>query len=185
MRRMVVWLQNFQGGQSSSKYPTYIVQFMISPQMRFSWPKKWEKLSFSNEKMVVWLQNFWGGISSSKYTILSHFWNGQLKPPRLTQCTWRLTATFGNFRGSVTYKSRLCCPPFSLLRMLKMKILFYFRLPQFVLYCHLSQIKTELFVFLFYCNFRYCAWSECPEFHDHLHGGYSPWRAETHSSPAN
>ena len=86
MRRMVVWLQNFQGGQSSSKYPTYIVQFMISPQMRFSWPKKWEKQSFSNEKMVVWLHNFWGGLSSSKYTILNHFWLGQLKPPRLTQC---------------------------------------------------------------------------------------------------
>ena len=86
MRIMVVWLQNFQGGQSPSKYPTYVVQFMISPQMRFSWPKKWEKLSFSNEKMVVWLQNFWGGLSSSKYTILNHFWLGQLKPPRLTQC---------------------------------------------------------------------------------------------------
>ena len=86
MRRMVVWLQNFQGGQSSSKYPTYIVQFMISPQMRFSWPKKWEKQSFSSEKMVIWLHNFWGGLSSSKYTILNHFWLGQLKPPRLTQC---------------------------------------------------------------------------------------------------
>ena len=36
--------------------------------------------------MVVWLQNFWGGLSSSKYTILNHFWLGQLKPPRLTQC---------------------------------------------------------------------------------------------------
>ena len=31
-------------------------------------------------------QNFWGGLSSSKYTILNHFWIGQLKPPRLTQC---------------------------------------------------------------------------------------------------
>ena len=49
MRIMVVWLQNFQGGQSPSKYPTYVVQFMISPQMRFSWPKKLEKLRFSNE----------------------------------------------------------------------------------------------------------------------------------------
>ena len=86
MSRMDVWLQNFQGGQSSSKYPTYIVQFMISPQMRFSWPKKWEKQSFSKEKMVVWLHNFLGGLSSSKYTILNHFWLGQLKPPRLTQC---------------------------------------------------------------------------------------------------
>ena len=68
------------------KYPIYDVWFMISPQMRFSWPKKWEKLSFSNEKMVVWLQNFCGGLSSSKHTILNHFWLGQLKPPRLTQC---------------------------------------------------------------------------------------------------
>ena len=102
MRIMVVWLQNFQGGQSPSKYPTYVVRFMISPQMRFSWPKKWEKLSFSNEKMVVWLQNFWGGLSSSKYTILNHFWLGQLKPPRLTQCNTIWVPTAGMSKsGSV------------------------------------------------------------------------------------
>jgi len=86
MRIMVVQLQNFQGGQSTSKSPTYVVRFMISPQMRFLWPKNWGKLSFSNEKMVVWLRNYYGGLSSSKYTILNHFWLGQLKPPRLTQC---------------------------------------------------------------------------------------------------
>lgn len=48
--------------------------------------QKVRKTKFFQWKNGCMTPKLLGGLSSSKYTILNHFWLGQLKPPRLTQC---------------------------------------------------------------------------------------------------
>ena len=80
-------------------YPHHITRYMCcDPRLYQIWPKKWknwsEKWVGLDEKMVPWLRNFGHSLSSSYYTIYVlrskiHFFQGHLKPGRLTQ--WNTT----------------------------------------------------------------------------------------------